>query len=79
MAACDPLADIRLELCCAACEHRWSLALDPVTFLWARVAEHARLLLREVHTLAWAYGWQEADILAMSARRRQYYLDMVAG
>jgi len=79
LAACDPLADIRLELGCPACEHRWPLALDPVTFLWVRIAERATHLLREVHTLAWAYGWREADILAMSARRRQCYMDMVAG
>lgn len=79
LTGCDPLAEIRLELCCPACEHRWPLTLDPVTFLWARVTEHATHLLHEVHTLAWAYGWQEADILAMSGRRRQTYMDMVAG
>jgi hypothetical protein len=35
-----------------------------------------RRLLREVHTLALAYGWREADILNMSARRRRFYLEM---
>jgi hypothetical protein len=33
--------------------------------------------LREVHTLAWAYGWREADILAMSPARRQFYIELV--
>ena len=43
----------------------------------AELATQAKRLLREVHFLARAYGWREADILAMSARRRQAYLEMV--
>ena len=34
-------------------------------------------LLWEVHTLASAYGWCEAEILALSAVRGAGYLDMV--
>ena len=34
-------------------------------------------LLRQVHTLAMAYGWREIDILSMSALRRQVYLEML--
>jgi hypothetical protein len=30
-----------------------------------------------VHALAYAYGWSEADILAMSAPRRRRYLSMI--
>jgi hypothetical protein len=33
--------------------------------------------MREVHTLAAMYGWRETDILAMSAWRRQRYLEMI--
>jgi hypothetical protein len=33
--------------------------------------------MREVHRLARVYGWREADILSMSASRRQFYLEMV--
>ncbi len=53
---------------------RTSLAsrlLDIVTFLWEELTAQAKRLLREVHTLARAYGWREADILALSARRRR--------
>ena len=35
--------------------------------------------LRDVHTLASTYGWREADILALSPWRRQYYLALIAG
>jgi hypothetical protein len=33
----------------------------------------------EVHTLASAYGWSEAQILALSATRRQRYIALVQG
>ena len=73
----DPGADISLNLICPACDHRWQITFDIVTFFWAEINHLAKRLLREVHTLARAYGWREADILAMSAARRQAYLEMV--
>jgi hypothetical protein len=36
-------------------------------------------MLVEVHKLASAYGWREADILAMSATRRSMYLNIING
>ncbi len=77
MARLDPQAEVQLNLACPACGHRWSLLFDIVSFLWAEIGGQARRLLRDVHTLARAYGWREADILSMSAVRRQYYLEMV--
>ena len=38
----------------------------------------AQRLLMEVHLLARAYGWREADILGMSPARRNAYLQRVA-
>jgi len=77
MAEHDPQAEIELALLCPSCEQRWTLLFDIATFLWAKIDVQARRLLHEVHRLAQAYGWREADILAMSAVRRQLYLDMV--
>ena len=77
MARLDPQAEVQLNLSCPACGHRWSLLFDIVSFLWTEIGGQARRLLRDVHTLARAHGWREADILAMSAVRRQYYLEMV--
>lgn len=73
----ESCADITFAVACAACAHRWQLALDIVSFLWSEISWLAKRYLREVHTLAWAYGWHEADILAMSPARRQFYLDSV--
>ncbi|MGB8702282.1 MAG: hypothetical protein WCD18_22935 [Thermosynechococcaceae cyanobacterium] len=77
LAAADPQADIQLDLGCPACGQKWQTAFDIGTFLWSEIHAWAVRLLREVHGLASAYGWSEADILAMSAQRRQWYLEMV--
>lgn len=78
MADGDPQADVQLALQCPACGHAWSTPFDIVTYLWDEVDDWARRVLREVHSLASAYGWSERDVLAMSARRRRLYLEMAA-
>jgi hypothetical protein len=75
---CDPPADLRIALACPACSYQWSAPFDIVTFLWSEISTLARRLLSEVHTLARLYGWREADILSMSARRRRHYMTLVA-
>lgn len=77
MAQADPQADVQLALSCAACGHRWSATFDIVAFLWAEINIWALRTLHEVHRLASAYSWREADILALSAWRRHYYLNLV--
>lgn len=77
MLQCDTLQEVLLDVTCPACAHGWQPLFDIVTFFWAELATQAKRLLREVHFLARAYGWREADILAMSDRRRHAYLEMV--
>jgi hypothetical protein len=79
LAALDPQAEILLELACPGCGHRWQSLLDAADCLWSEIDAAARRLLREVHALARAYHWHETDILAMSARRRRRYLEILAG
>jgi hypothetical protein len=64
-------------LTCAACGHRWSALFDIVAFFWTELCVRAERLLVEVHTMARAYGWREADILAMSEARRHCYLEFL--
>lgn len=73
----DPLATLDFDLRCAACDHPWSSNLRVDAFLFARLGAWAQRLLREVHTLAGAYGWDERTITEMSAMKRRLYLDMV--
>jgi hypothetical protein len=77
MTQSEPLADLTLALTCPACGHSWQMLFDIVSFFWSEINAWSARLLREVHILASAYGWREADILAMSAWRRQRYLEMV--
>lgn len=77
MAAADPQADVQLELACPQCVHRWQTPLDIVSFLWGEINAWALRLLHEVHALASAYGWREADILALTPTRRQAYLELI--
>jgi len=76
IAALDPRASIELDLTCAACGHAWPAVFDIASFLWAEINAWARRTLRDVHAIASAYGWHEADILAMSPLRRQCYLEL---
>jgi hypothetical protein len=78
LAEADPGAELLLELSCPVCRHGWWEMLDVATFFWTELDVQARRLLREVHVLARAYGWREADVLALSPRRRRFYLEMVS-
>jgi hypothetical protein len=79
MAAADPQGEVLLDLSCQSCGNEWQALFDVVSFLWSEIDAWAVRLLREVHSLARAYGWREADILAMSPWRRQCYLEMLSG
>lgn len=77
MAEIDPQANVQLNLTCPGCSHQWRSHFDIVSFFWSEIHAWAVRTLREIHVLASAYGWREADILAMNPYRRQLYLEMV--
>ena len=77
MARLDSQADVRLSLACPACGWKWAEPFDIGAYFWEELQRWALRLLAEVHNLAMVYGWREADILAMSPRRRQIYLQMI--
>lgn len=76
LAEADPDADIELATACPSCGADQALTFDIGTCLWDDLARAARRLLREVHHLATAYGWNEAEILALPRRRRLEYMMM---
>ncbi len=77
MAEADPRAEVQLALACPACQHGWEAPLDIVSYFWSEIHGWATRMLRGIHSLATAYGWREADILALSPWRRQAYLDLI--
>jgi hypothetical protein len=79
MLECDPLAEVLFALHCNDCGARWESLFDICGYLWAELVARAWRLLADVHTLASAYGWTEAQTLSLSEPRRQAYLRMVRG
>lgn len=77
MEALDPAADIRLAMRCTDCGHAWDAVLDVGACFWDELGSRAHQLLEAVHRLASAYGWREAEILALSPARRAAYLNMI--
>jgi DNA-directed RNA polymerase subunit RPC12/RpoP len=73
----DPQSDTKLDVSCPDCRHRWVAVFDIAAYLMREVHDRVVQLLREVHTLATAYGWHESDILAMTTTRRRAYLQLV--
>jgi predicted RNA-binding Zn-ribbon protein involved in translation (DUF1610 family) len=74
----DALAEILLDFVCPECGAAGQAPFDIARYLWEELRAEAARLLREVHALARVYGWREADILALSAVRRQAYLELAA-
>ena len=72
-AAADPV----LAAACPTCGHQTEIVFDIVLYFWAEIQVRAMRIMQEVHALASSYGWSEADILRMSAWRRQRYLELV--
>jgi hypothetical protein len=78
MGSSDPLADLQFTVQCQSCGKSWQAPFDVASFFWKEIAVRARRALSEVHVLATAYGWHEAEILNMSVARREFYLQMVS-
>lgn len=77
MVQADAQADTRLALICPDCSHAWRATFDIATYFVREIQSWAKHLLREVHGLARAYGWREAEILAMTPTRRRAYLELL--
>lgn len=75
----DPRAETLLDTRCSACGAEWTAALDMGSYLWRRVDREASRLIDAVDVLARAYGWTEAEVLALSPTRRRLYLERAGG
>jgi hypothetical protein len=74
----DPQAEIRLAAICPHCRSAIELGFDAGELVHAEIDGARDRLFREVHLLALYYHWSEAEILAMSSRRRRRYLELLA-
>lgn len=71
--------ELNITLTCADCATTWVEQLDVVDHLWREVESAALRVLGEVAEVAVAFGWSEADILAMTPARRSAYLTLARG
>lgn len=76
-AALDPAGAATVDLACVDCAAAVTAAVDPADFLAAALDRLSSALFRQVDALARAYGWGEADILALPPARRRHYVAMV--
>jgi hypothetical protein len=67
-------AELATRITCAECGTQWTEALDVAAHVWADVETAALGLLGEVAEMASAFGWSEAEVLALSPQRRLAYL-----
>jgi predicted RNA-binding Zn-ribbon protein involved in translation (DUF1610 family) len=78
MAEADPLAEVLADVACPACGEAFVADVDVPAIVWAEVRARALGLLRDVDSLARAYGWTEHEVLALSDRRREAYLELAS-
>ena len=68
-----PEASEESTCACPACGETTTARIDPLVFAFPRESD----LTAEIHRMAGAYHWREADILALPAPRRRRYLDLI--
>ena len=72
----EPLADVRTRVGCQACGHEFVAPLGVGGFVWREFAAEARRLVQQVHVLARAYGWRPHDVLSLSVRLRNEFMEL---
>jgi hypothetical protein len=76
--ALDPAANIVVNVACSGCGAPLAASVDVAGFVARGIDRLVEGLLREVDTIAAAYGWDEARILALPAWRRRHYVELIA-
>ena len=75
----DPLTALNVTAACAGCGGELVAEIDLEALLLQELERAQRELLSDVHALASAYHWSEAQILRLPAWRRARYLAAVRG
>jgi hypothetical protein len=77
--ACDPITALDVAAACPGCSATVDVEIDLEGLLLDVLARTQRDMLDSVHRLASRYHWSEAEVLALPAWRRAYYLAAIAG
>lgn len=77
--ACDPITALDVAAACPGCGEPVDVEIDLEGLLLDTLARSQREMMDSVHRLASRYHWSEAEVLALPAWRRSYYLAAIAG
>ncbi len=70
----SPEASLAVSANCPECGVGNAVAIDPYLLL---TDDSGEILLDEIHTIASAYHWPEAEILALPRTRRRRYIQRI--
>lgn len=73
-----PRVEQAMDATCAECGRGFLAPFDLQRFFFGELRIDADLLYREVHYLAYHYGWSEHEIMAMERERRRRYIGVLA-
>ena len=73
----DPLINYRCPVVCPYCDHQATYPIDLEAFALKQLQQAQHNLLNNVHRLASAYHWSEAEIFAVPPWRRALYLKRI--
>jgi hypothetical protein len=73
-----PRVEQTMDATCAECGRAFLAPFDVQRFFFGELRTDADLLYREVHYLAYHYGWSEHEIMAMERERRRRYIGVLA-
>jgi hypothetical protein len=72
----DPARELPVSVACPGCGSTVGATIDLESHLLQAFAAEQRAWLREIAAVARSYPWSEAEIAAMPAWRRRYYLQL---
>jgi hypothetical protein len=75
--ALSPVLQVELPMRCPHCALDQNVTFDVVRFFAQALLRERPILLREVHYLASAYHWSQAEILALPRSERRAYVALV--
>ena len=75
----DVLTAMEVEVSCPWCGQASVLEPDVEVLALSSLAAEQKRVLEEIHRLAAAYHWTEAEVLALPRLRRSFYIERIAG
>lgn len=77
IAEAAPVLDLDLDAVCPECGREQQVHFDLQFYLLRSIEQERRLLAREVHLLARAYGWGLGEILSLARTQRRTLVELV--